>query len=189
LDPARLFSYHQLNVSFSFIGVSKMRRILNISVVVGLVVLLGFAAAYAADKKDDKKDPLSECKCPVSGKAVSEKQTSDLDEAKVYFCCEKCKAAFDKDNKKFVGHAHLQMVQTKQYTQKACPFTGKAVKEGKDVDVGGVKVGFCCDKCKGAAEKAESKDDKDKLVEKVFNEGFKNGFAKAEKAEAKSPAK
>jgi hypothetical protein len=64
-----------------------------------------------------------------------------------------------------------------QVTQKACPFSGGEIKADKTVEFKGAKVAFCCDNCKGKAEKM-SDDDK---VANLFGE---DAFAKAKFAKA-----
>ena len=55
------------------------------------VVALSFASAGFAAAAD---------KCPISGKPADSSITSkDKDGKTVAFCCEKCKAKFDKKNK------------------------------------------------------------------------------------------
>jgi YHS domain-containing protein len=126
------------------------------------------ATLYAADK-------LEGIKCPVSGKAVKADKTVDYKGAKVYFCCENCPKAFEKDTAKFAVKANEQLVATGQYVQKACPLSGQKLNAEKTVKVDGVTVTFCCEKCQGAVTKAEG----DKKAEMVFNDkAFEKGFEK-----------
>jgi len=126
------------------------------------------ATLYAADK-------LEGVKCPVSGKAVKEDKTVDYKGGKVYFCCENCPKAFEKDSAKFAVKANEQLVQTGQYVQKACPLSGQKLNAEKTVKVDGVTVTFCCEKCQGAVDKAEG----DKKAEMVFSDkAFEKGFEK-----------
>lgn len=129
---------------------------------------LGATTVFSADAAP------ANCKCPVSGKAVNAEKFSDYNGGKVYFCCDVCKGKFDKDSAAFTAKANHQLVCSGQYAQKACPFTGGKVKDGTEVDVAGVKVGFCCMNCKGKAAKATG-DDQVKLV---FGDAFAKGFAK-----------
>ena len=67
----------------------------------------------ATEKADDKiakvfggdlsKGFTTQIKCPVSGQPINVKQTVDYKGAKVYFCCDKCPAAFEKDPSKFTA--------------------------------------------------------------------------------------
>ncbi len=73
-------------------------------------------------------------KCPVTGKDVDEEKTVDVS---VGFCCEKCKAKFDKapgENLKKVADA----------AEGKCPISGKDVDEDQTSTV---TIGVCCGKC------------------------------------------
>ena len=119
--------------------------------------------------------PTSAGKCPVSGEAASKDHAVDFDGGKVYFCCDKCPKAFDKDTKKYAAKAHLQMVSTGQLKQTACPFTGKPLNDDQTIDVQGVKVKFCCGNCKKKAAAMSE----DALIDAVFGNVSKN-FKKTE---------
>jgi len=140
-----------------------------------LVITLGFAltTAYAAEVK------LDGVKCIVAAKndAKADK-TRDYKGGKVYFCCDMCPKAFDKDEKKFASKANAQLVQTAQAKQGKCPITGKDVDATKELTVGGAKVQFCCDNCKGKVAKATGDDQ----LNLVFSEdAWKKGEFKVEK--------
>jgi hypothetical protein len=94
--------------------------------------------------------------CPVSGQDVDPEVHVNYREGKVYFCCEKCVTAFEKDSAPFATKSNLQLVLTHQAVQRACPITGKSTKEGVTASVGGVDVGLCCGNCQkkvnGASE-------------------------------------
>jgi len=130
------------------------------------------AADTAAAKAGETKAPSKDVKCPVSGKPVNAADFVEFEKAKVYFCCENCPVAFQKDPTKYAAKARLQMVQTEQLKEVACPFTGKKLNPETAIDVGGVKVAFCCDECKAKAEKAKG-DDRVALVFKDVSKGFK----------------
>jgi hypothetical protein len=140
-----------------------------------LVVTLGFAltSAYAADVK------LDGVKCIVAGtKAANAEKTRDYKDGKVYFCCDNCPKAFDGDQKKFATKANAQLVQTGQAKQGKCPISGADVDTTKELTVGGAKVQFCCDMCKGKVDKAEG----DKKLEMVFSDdAWKKAEFKVEK--------
>lgn len=104
----------------------------------------------------EEKEGFS-AKCPVSGAAAKEDKTVDYKGKKVYFCCENCPKAFTKDPAKFAAKANQQLALTKQVVQVACPLSGEPVDKEKTVDVNGVKVAFCCEKCQGKADKAADK--------------------------------
>jgi hypothetical protein len=66
------------------------------------------------------------------------------------------------------------LVQTKQFKQVGCPVSGGKTKKEQVAKIDGVKVAFCCEKCKGAIETAS----KDEQLAKVFaEEVFTKAFA------------
>lgn len=151
------------------------------------MVLKSFIAVVAVSmlavvSGSDDQPKLDGVKCPLMGKnAVKAEKTVDYRGGKVYFCCDRCVKGFKADDATHTTKANHQLALTGQFTQKACPMTGKPVADGKTVDVGGVSVGVCCDGCKGKLEKAEGVEGKAKLV--FANEAFDKGFEtkKAEK--------
>ena len=142
-----------------------------------VTVAMGLVALLATHDDTVKLDGV---KCIVMGKnpAKAEK-TVDYKDGKIYMCCDKCVAAFTADNDKYSTKANHQLALTGQFTQKACPITGKPVADGKEVDVGGVKVGVCCNNCKSAVEKAEGLEAKSALVfaTAAFDKGFEKKAA------------
>ncbi|MEM9589354.1 MAG: hypothetical protein AAGA03_18885 [Planctomycetota bacterium] len=123
---------------------------------------------------------LKDVKCVVAPKAAKLTQSADYKDAKVYFCCGNCEAKFKKDSSKFATKANHQLVTTKQYKQTACPFSGGDVNPETMIKVSGTEVGFCCNNCKGRAEKAKGKEQMEMIfADKAFKKGFK--LAKAEK--------
>jgi YHS domain-containing protein len=145
-------------------------------VVLSAAALLVCATVYAADAAKVKLDGV---KCPVSGKDVKEASAVDYKGGKVYFCCDGCPNAFKKDTAKYATKANMQLVATGQYKEVKCPVAGKDLNPATAIEVGGVKVCFCCNGCKGKVTKAEG----DAQLELVFGEeAFKKGFA-AKKAE------
>lgn len=140
-----------------------------------LVVTLGFAltSAYAADVK------LDGVKCIVNAKADAKAdKTADYKGGKVYFCCDNCPKAFAKDEKKFATKANAQLVATKQAVQHKCPLSGQDMNKDTEITVGGAKVQFCCNNCKGKVEKATG-DDQLNLV--FSDDAFKKAEYKVEK--------
>ena len=117
------------------------------TVVVGLSVAL-VSMLGAAEKKID-------CKCPVSAPPAKEASAVAYKGANVYFCCNNCPKKFAADTAKFASKANAQLLQTGQAVQVACPLSGKACNPDKTTEVAGVTVAFCCDGCKGKAEKAD----------------------------------
>jgi YHS domain-containing protein len=113
-----------------------------------------------------------ELKCPVSGQPTKADKTADFNGGKVQFCCDQCPKAFAKDPAKYAAKANLQLAQTGQLKQTACPLTAKPVAADKSVDVAGVKVGLCCGGCLAKASKVSG----DELVTLIFTDpskGFK----------------
>ena len=143
-----------------------------------LLAVAGFVAAEEAKKFEQK--------CVVSGGAAKEDKTVAYKGGKVYFCCENCPKAFEKDVKKYATKANHQLVATGQAKQEKCPISGGKLNKEKTVKVGGVEVQFCCEKCQGAVAKAEG----EAQVEMVFSDAAfeKAGFA-VPKEEKKEEAK
>ena len=142
--------------------------------VIGCIAVGLLASASMLTAEEKKEDPLKGIKCVVSGKDINPDATAEYKDGKVYFCCEGCPKAFEKNTKKFAAKANLQLVATKQYKQTKCPLSGKGAKDSVTVKVGTVKVGLCCKGC----EKAAGKKKDDELVAFLFNDdSFKKGFA------------
>ncbi len=125
--------------------------------------------------------------CLLQGKAAAKAEKhADYKEGKVYFCCDNCRGKFEKMNDeekgKLAAKANGQLVATKQYVQKSCPFTGGKLNAEQTVKVAGAEVQFCCGNCKATAEKLEG----DEQLEKVFGvEAFEKGKFAPVKAETK----
>ena len=137
------------------------------------------AKSEDGDKKDGKGKFTA--KCPVSGEAAVKEQFTAYKEKEVYFCCDKCKAAFEAEPAKFEVKANHQLVQTKQFKQEKCPLSGGDCNKEQSVKVANVNVRFCCEKCKGKVESAEA----DEKLEMIFAEAaFKKAFV-ATKAKSK----
>jgi YHS domain-containing protein len=139
---------------------------------VALVATASFA--FAAAKKP------ADCACPISGQPAKADKSAEFDGGTVYFCCGNCQAAFKKDSSKHAAKAHLQMVATGELVQTGCPFSGRDVNASTVIAIGDAEVGFCCNNCKGKAEKAEG-DDQVALVFGDISKGFKTP-AELEKA-------
>jgi YHS domain-containing protein len=135
--------------------------------VASVLVFTCSAVVVSAAVKEPK-----DAKCPVSGHDCDPSASADLDGGKVYFCCEKCVAAFEGESAKFTAKAHQQMVSTGQLVQKGCPFSGGPVKPGTQISIGDAEVGFCCPNCKGKVEKA-GPDDQVTMVFGRIDKGFK----------------
>lgn len=132
-----------------------------------LLVVAGFVVAEEAKKFDQK--------CVVSGGPAKEDKTVAYKGGKVYFCCENCPKAFEKDVAKFATKANHQLVATGQAKQAKCPLSGGPLNKDKVVKIGGVDVQFCCNNCKGKAAAAAG----DAQVELAFSDAAfeKAGFA------------
>jgi YHS domain-containing protein len=139
----------------------------------GVVALVVSASLYA----EDKKDPLAAAKCPVSGKEVKADKTVDYKGGKVYFCCENCPKSFDAA--KHGTKANLQLVATGQAKQEKCMLTGNKINPDTKITVAGAEVAFCCNMCKGKAEKAKG----DEQITLIFSDAAfaKGGFKVAKK--------
>jgi len=139
----------------------------KLSFLCSAVLAVGLFAFAAEDKAKEFK-----ATCPVSGKPALEDKTADYKDAKVYFCCGNCPGAFAKDTAKYATKANQQLVATGQATEVKCPLSGAKLNPDQSVEVGGVKVAFCCDKCKAKVSEAKG----DAQAELVFSD---TAFAKA----------
>lgn len=168
-----------------------------------IAALLALPSVVAQEEKEAEKEKdkvnLEEIKCPISGRAIDEERTVEISEdAKVYFCCPNCVAAFKKDprNEKFAAKVRYQLAATKQAKQQACPFSGAKLNEDTAIEVGYAKVpvAFCCEKCQAKANGVKEADNEtsDKLIalifadEKKFAKAFKIGEEKEEEKEGES---
>lgn len=152
------------------------------SVVAALTCAVLFVASLAAADVN-----LKGVKCLMNPKAGAKaEQSVKYKEGKVFFCCGNCAKKFDGDKEKFATAANSQLVATKQYQQVKCPLTGGKLNKDTAIKVGAVKVAFCCNNCKGKAEKAG--DDQAELVfgDKAFKKGFEVVKAKKETKKKKS---
>ncbi len=118
---------------------------------------------------------LEGVKCIVAPKDALASKSAEYKDAKVYFCCGNCAGKFAAEPKKFAEKANAQLVATKQYEQKACPFSGGELDPETAIKVAGQKVSFCCANCKGKVEAAEEA----KQASLVFNDkAFEKAFKK-----------
>lgn len=128
-------------------------------------LILASFCAFAYTVAANAADP----KCPVSGKPCSKEHAVSYKGAKVYFCCPNCPKAFEANKEKFAAKANLQLVQTGQAVQVACPLAGRKINPATAIEIEGVKVAFCCNNCKGKASQA---DDQVSLVFANADKGF-----------------
>ncbi len=148
------------------LGVHLMKKVMSFMA----VLMVACATVFAADVD------LEGVKCVVAPKPANASKSADYKDGKVYFCCGNCLGKFTSNSKPFAAKANMQLVATKQYEQKACPFSGGDLNPETAIKVAGTKVAFCCNNCKGKAEKAKGKEQ----VELVFGDkAFEKGFAKA----------
>jgi hypothetical protein len=157
-------------------GYRNMKSMLWLGLLsVASMIAVGTLVAEDADKVD-----LSKIKCVVSGKPINPDATVEYKKAKVYFCCEGCPGAFEKDTAKFAAKANHQLVATHQAKQTACPMSGKELNPDTAIKVAEVEVAFCCANCQKAASSKEG----DEQIELVFNDkAFEKGFKIPEPAE------
>ena len=142
---------------------------------VALIAVAVFAGGlYAAEEID-----LKDIKCVVNAKAPAKADNGvDYKEGKVFFCCQNCPKSFAKDTAKFAAKANKQLVATKQYKEVKCPLSGQDLNPDTAIDVAGVKVAFCCEKCQGKVAKAKG----DEQIDLVFSDAaFKKAFEVAKK--------
>ncbi|HXY33247.1 MAG TPA: hypothetical protein VEI07_03405 [Planctomycetaceae bacterium] len=124
-----------------------------------------------------------ELKCPVSGHPASKQHVAEHNGGKVYFCCDKCAKAFAAKTADFAAKANLQLVVSGQFKLVKCPLEGYTLNPVTAMEVGGVKVLFCCKGCKNEVRLAQSEDERIKLVfnDKAFKKGFEKVPAESKK--------
>lgn len=140
----------------------------------------GVAAQLTALEGAPKKGPKIEC--PVMGGEAKKEVSADYRGGKMFFCCPDCIEEFNKHKDKYAAKANQQLVLTKQYTQKACPLTGRPVSTEQKAEIGGLEVHFCC---KGCAGKIEKMADAERFNAVFGNAGFEKGFEPRKKEEKK----
>ncbi len=94
--------------------------------------------------------------------------------AEVYFCCDDCATAFEKEDDK----AATEKLESVLTSQTACPFDGKPIDVEVSAEYKGRKIFFCCKDCVKEFEK-----DKDGVLAKLKDGAGFTGGIKAEKAE------
>jgi hypothetical protein len=143
------------------------------------MLALGLLVPWQESGSDNSDDPLKGVKCCVMTKSnVKKDQSVAYRDGNVYFCCMRCKAGFEKDTAKFATKANQQLVQTKQYVQKACPLSGQPFDKDQTVKLGDTEVHFCCDQC--VAKVNSAADDGAKAALIFADESFDKAYAKAE---------
>lgn len=135
-----------------------------------------FTKAFIKKGAKKKKNPLAGIKCPMMpGKNVKATSSVDYKGSKVYFCCDSCAAEFENAPEKYSSKANQQLVQTGQYVQRACPFSGETYFPEHSVKVGGAQVYFCCESCKETVKNVKDDNARTDLIfgDKRFEKGFK----------------
>lgn len=127
---------------------------------------------------------LEGVKCVMNPKANAKMEKSlEYKGGKVFFCCDNCPKGFTSKIKAgdevVAAKGNKQLIQTGQAKQQKCPFTGGPMKE--KLTVAGAEIQFCCNNCKGKAEKMEG----DKQLVALFGDKAykKAGFEVGEKKE------
>ena len=141
--------------------------------------LVAFAIAFTSVSVAFEKVSIDKLKCLMNGTGqAKEDKSSDWKDGKVYFCCSNCLKKFDDDKKTYAAKANHQLIASQQVEQKACPFSGGELNKDTAIEVKGAKIAFCCNNCKGKAEKIAD----DEKIEKLFSEENyeKAKFAKVE---------
>ena len=115
-------------------------------IVLGLAVAASGMLALTAARAADEKEKDVELKCVVSGKAVDKANAVAYKKGEVYFCCQNCPKAFEKDTAKFATKANHQLVLTEQYEQTKCPITGQKLNPEQHVTVADVDLEATLDK-------------------------------------------
>ncbi|MAV35149.1 MAG: hypothetical protein CMJ59_06790 [Planctomycetaceae bacterium] len=146
----------------------KARVLLSVAAIAVMVT-----ASVAAPKVS-----LKGVKCVMNPKmAAKAKASVDFKGAKVYFCCGNCAKAFTAKQKdpKVATKGNHQLVATKQVKQAKCPLTGGKLNPATKIKVQGAELAFCCNMCKGKANKAKGAD---QLALVFSDKAFKKaGFA------------
>ena len=133
-----------------------------------------FLVVFALVSSVGGQELTEDVKCVVAGKAAKDTASADYRGGKVYLCCGNCAKTFANDTSKFAVLANHQLVMTGQFEQTGCPISGGDVDPEQAVEVGGVKVAFCCGKCKAKAEGAATEEEKINLVfaDAAFEKSF-----------------
>ena len=140
------------------------------------------------DKKKDEKVNLKDVKCVVMGKAAAKaSKVVETKQGKLYMCCGNCVKSYNKNPEKYTAAANAQMVQTGQYVQKSCPFSGGKLNDKAVAKIGKMEIKMCCGNCVKKVDSAKTDADKVALVfsKKAFEKGFAKKEEKKEKKEKK----
>ena len=146
-------------------------KIRGILVGVASVALLTLSV-YAAEGIN-----LEGVKCAMNPKAPAKADKSVAYKGgKVFFCCANCPKGFaakiEAKDELTAAKGNAQLVATGQAKQAKCVFTGGPAKDGTEVTVAGADIKFCCNNCKGKAEKMEGDA---QLLALIGDAAFKKG--------------
>jgi len=108
------------------------------------------ASALAAVAME-KPAPKPQTMCPVSGEAIDTSVHVDYQGQRIYFCCNKCPAAFRNDPEKYFAKFENEGVQLENI-QTTCPVSGEKLGEGDmgepvAISYKGRTIMFCCNMC------------------------------------------
>jgi YHS domain-containing protein len=137
----------------------------------GVVLLLAVGRMTVA--QNDAATKEFKATCPVSGRPAIESSVVELPngEGKAYFCCKNCPKAYAADPAKFENKVRLQLAETGQIVQVACPISGRPVNNEVKVALANAEVGFCCKNCLAKYEAADD-DGKVQVVFADLEKGF-----------------
>ena len=146
--------------------------------------VFGIAGAQTHEATKPHKPSKPAVKCVVSGDPIDQEEFAAYKAGKVYFCCGGCKEEFQTSSADFIPAANFQLVATGQYTQTACPVSGRGMKDSKTYAVNGTDVKFCCNNCLNKTKKSDTK------VSLLFSDGsFEKGFSVPLKKEKETKKK
>jgi YHS domain-containing protein len=122
------------------------------------------AAQKEIAEREARNKPVNDV-CPVLDKPVDPAQTIEFEGRRIGFCCAKCKAAFQKDPKKYEGKLPTGAAQKEIAEPEArnkpindvCPVSDKPVDPAQTIEHEGKRIAFCCAKCKAAFQKDPKK--------------------------------
>ena len=141
------------------------------------VIFLAMLVAVPSTATIEAQQLPEGLKCVVAtDKAATSEASADYRDGKVFFCCDECAKSFTEDNSKYSTLANQQLVLTGQFEQTSCPVASGDVNKEAFIEIDGVKVYLCCEKCKAAIE-AEA-DDEAKRALVFADEVFEKSFAK-----------
>jgi YHS domain-containing protein/mono/diheme cytochrome c family protein len=97
------------------------------------------------------RDKPANAECPVTGKPIDAATAIAHDGLRIAFCCDKCKAEFEKEPARFAEKAaaiRAAVAAAAKPVNETCPVSGKPVDPAHTLEHEGRKVAFCCGDCK-----------------------------------------